>query len=174
MRHKMKLALTLMMIAVVIGISYAAIKYTVTIPNDVTIRGYKIQLWRLDSGAEVTSISWGDLDLGTSKDSDTVLGLPTATHKLAIKNIGDYAAYVGWQIDPLTPLPDGVTMTGQHANMETEGYQQTWNENVFTFSVPAGQVSPWRIRWTLTISQDAEMGSYNFNILLLAADSSTG
>ena len=173
MQHK-KVALACLLIAVIIGVSYGAIQYMTPIQNDVTIKGYEIKLWRLDTDVEVTSISWGTLNIGQEKNTDTVLGLPTATHKLAIKNTGNYVAYVGWQIDPETPLPTGVTMTGQHANIETEAYQQTWNENVFTFSVLAGSVSTWRIRWTLSVSEGVTKGDYNFNILLLAADTNTG
>lgn len=165
----------LFLLSIVVGTSiYCAVKYSVTIPNDVSIKGYEIKLWRLDSDTEVTAISWGDMDIGSSKDSDVALGLPTATHKLAIKNTGDYVAYVGWQIDPNTPLPTGLTLTGQHANMETEPYQQTWNENTFTFQVSAGQVSQWRIRWTLNVGAETVAGDFTFNILLLVADSSTG
>jgi len=173
MKNK-KLALTSILIALIVGLSYGAIQYSLPIPNDVTIQGMEIKLWRLDSNTEVTSISWGAMSTGSSKDTDTALGLPTATHKLAFKNTGDYVAYVGWQIDPTTPLPAGVTMTGQHANMETEPYQQTWNENTFTFYVPAGTISTWRIRWTLNVGADAVKGNFTFNILLLGADSNTG
>ena len=173
MNHK-KVALACVLILLMFGVTYGAIRYTQVIPNNVTVKGMAIQLWRLDSGAEVTSISWGEMDGGSSKDSDVALELPTTTHKLAIKNRGDYNAYIGWRIDPETPLPTGVTLTGQHANMETEPYQQTWNENTFTFSVPAGSISQWRIRWTLSVSADAVIGDHSFNILLLGADSNTG
>jgi hypothetical protein len=139
-----------------------------------TIKGYEIRLWRTDSATEVLTISWGEVDTDTSKTSDDALGLPLSTRKLAINNLGDYPAYVGWQIDPATPLPAGVTITGQHANMETEPYQQTWDENTFTFLVSAKSVSLWRVRWTLTIGSDVDRGDCNFNILLLAASSSTG
>jgi len=174
MNRKLKVALASTLILIMASVTYAAIKYTSTIQNSMTIKGYEIKLWRTDSASEVLTIAWGSMDLSTTKTSDDALGLPTSTHKLAISNTGDYLAYVGWQIDPATPLPAGVAITGQHANMETEPYQQTWGQNTFTFSVPAGSVSVWRIRWTLNIGSDVARGACNFNILLLAASSSSG
>lgn len=173
MNHK-KVALAVLLITVIIGVSYGAIQYTRVIETDGTVKGHEICAWRLDSGIEVTSISWGTLGIGQSKDSDVALGLPTTTHKLAIKNTGDYGTYVGWQIDPMTPLPTGVTLMGHHANMETEPYQPTWGENVFTFQVPPHSISNWRIRWTLSVGAGAVLGDFTVNILLLGADSSSG
>jgi hypothetical protein len=172
--YRFKVAFAATLIAIMIGATYAVIKYTSTITNSMTIKGYEIKLWRTDNAAEVLTISWGEVDTDTSKTSDDALGLPTSVHKLAIQNLGDYETYVGWQIDPATPLPAGVTITGHHANMETEPYQQTWGESTFTFLVPAKSVSLWRVRWTLTIGSDVDRGDCNFNILLLAANSPTG
>jgi hypothetical protein len=174
MNNKLKIALAAALIAIIIGTTYAVIKYTSTVTNSVTIKGYGIKLWRLDSDTEVLTINWTQLDLGTLKTSDDALGLPLSSHKLAIKNPGNYIAYIGWQIDPTTPLPTGVTITGQHTNTETEPYQETWGPNVFTFFVPAESVSSWRIRWTLNVGPNATRGTYNFTILLLASDNSSG
>lgn len=174
MKTKTKAILCAALIAIMVGVTYAAIKYTATISNTMKIEGYQIKLWDVQADAEVTAINWGTFTIGQTKDSDTALGLPTATHKLAIKNTGDRVAYIGWQIDPTTPLPTGVTISGWHANTETEPYQQTWNENMFTYFVTTASVSSWRIKWTLTTGVDASKGDFTFNILLLAADSSTG
>lgn len=174
MNSKMKVALTSLLIAIIIGVTYGAIKYTTPIDNHVTIQGYGISLWRADSGVEVTSINWGTVAIDSSIDSDTALGLPTATHKLAIKNTGDYVAYCAWIVDPSTPLPAGLSLSGWHSNMETEPYQNTWDANIFTFSVSPGAVSTWRVRWVLNVGVNAIKGDFNFNILLLAADSATG
>lgn len=174
MNSKTKAISAAILIAMIISVTYAAVKYTSTLPNSVTIKGMEIKLWRFDSNIEVTSIGWGTMDTGSSKDSDLALGLPTAAHKLGFKNTGDYLAYIGWKIDPETPLPQGVTITGWHTNTEAEPYQNTWNANIFTFSVAAGGNTNWRVKWVLSVGADAPKGDYSFNILLLAADSSSG
>jgi len=174
LNRKLKILLASLLIATIITTVYAAVKFSSTLPNSVTVKGYEIKLWRFDTNVEATSISWGTMDIGSSKDSDIALELPTTAHKLGFKNTGDYLAYIGWKIDPTTPLPTGFSMTGWHTNTESEPYQQTWGQNTFTFSVAAGSYSNWRVRWVLSIDTTATKGTYSFSILLLAADSSSG
>jgi hypothetical protein len=149
------------------SLGYAVLKYTATVSNTAMIKGYQITLWRTDTNVAVTSITWGDLETGTSKDTETILGF---TQQLKIKNTGDYDCYAGWKLDPTTPLPQGVTLTA-------EGYKnggwQTWTQNDMSMFplITINGLTAYPVRWTLTVASDASRGSLTFNILLLATNS---
>jgi hypothetical protein len=160
------------------SLGYAVLKYTATVSNTAIIKSYQITLWRTDTNVAVTSIEWGDLETGSSKDTETAFNF---IQKLKIKNVGDYPIWAGWKLDPTTPLPQGVTLTAKH--IDVNGVWVEWTENTgFVGYVngadPNGAVAvggtSYSVQWILTIGADVSRGSLSFNILLLAANTSSG
>lgn len=152
--------------------AYAVIKYTTTISNTATIKGYEVTLWRTDTNEAVINIAWGDLDQGTSKTTEVVFGFE---YCLKVKNTGDYDSYIAWKLDESTPLPEGVTLTAQWTNQGDGTWSNEIPQNDFSAFglVSVGGLSK-PIRWTLTIGADVPRQSIDFTILLLSADTSTG
>jgi hypothetical protein len=179
MQKRLKMgAIAVLTVLLMTTLAYAVIKYTKTVQNTGTIKGYEISLWRLDTNAAVTSIPWGDLETNSSKNTETVFNF---TEKLVVKNTGDFAIWVGWKVDPTTPLPSGVTLTAKHKNIN--GAWVEWNENTgFVGYVndgdPNGTIvvggTSYPVQWILTLSANASRGALTFNIELLAANTTSG
>lgn len=150
----------------------AAIKYTATVTNQVTILGYELQLWRTDSSLQVTGINWGSLTQGISINTETLYGwgeyLPYAL-QLEVKNTGDYALKVSWNT---TGLPTGVTITCDYWNtanwVPLAQNTDLLGDDTHTMGSPIapGSFSD-PVRFTLNIASDAPRGTYgNFSIQL--------
>lgn len=151
-------------------VAYAVIKFTTTIPNTANIKGYEIILWRRDTNVPVTSIGWGDFETGTSKDTETIFSFQK---KLTIKSLSDYLCWAAWKVDPLTPLPNGVTLVAQY---EDGAGWITLPQNDFGLlsSMGPGEVNSKSLHWILTVPNDAPRGALAFNIQLLAANTVSG
>ena len=170
-RSSKVIAIALIM-ALMTTIAYAVIKYQEKITNTATIMGYEVKLWRTDTNAIVTSITWGSIDQGANKTSDEAFGF---TKKLTFKNVGDKKLWVAWKLN--STLPAGVTITAYMALGEGSSWlTSTWDQNVFSFVDPmdANVVGNNRIMWNLTIANGAPRGPITFDILLLAADTASG
>lgn len=164
-----KVSLLVLLSILVVGIAFGVLKYTEKITNNVTITGYELQLWRMDSNTRVITITWGTMDQGSNKTTDTALGF---TQKLAIKNTGDYALYAAWKLN--STLSNGATLTGQIA-ISGEGTAYTnWAQNDYYGSISPGSVSNYRIQWTLVIPDGTPRGPLTFDILLLAGETNQG
>lgn len=150
--------------------AYGVVRYTAYIQNPVaiTVKSFELQLWRVDTNAQVTSIPWGNIDTGTQKDSDQAFNFSA---QLVIKNVGGYWAYAAWQLNGT--LPANVTLIGQYCNA---GVYEAWNQSDFSVIskiAPNGGISG-PVKWFLTIPSGASAGTFNFTINLLGADSSSG
>jgi hypothetical protein len=158
--------------ALAISITYAVTKYTLNIPNTATIAGYEMKLWRVDTNAIVTSIAWGSVESPSVKTSDMVFSF---TEQLAIKNTGDYAYYVAWDLNATTPLPAGVTLQCACVDSVTH-VSNSWNKLSYSEfgSIPPNTVSVKRLNFVLTIASDVPRQPITFGIILLAADTSSG
>jgi len=154
------LLLAIVMILTSSVITYAAIKYTTWMSNAGRILGYEFTVFRSDTGQPVNVIPWGDLDQGTNRTTDEIFN-----GTLVVKNMGDKDLYFGWHVNSSTPLPSGVTLTcilGTSVDLPEDSY----------YFINAG--NSYAIRWTLIVSNSASRGSFAFDIVLLAADSSSG
>jgi len=153
--------------------AYAVLKYTGTVTNTATILGYQLSLWRTDSNVPITAIPWGSLETGTTKDTEQVFSL---TQQLKIKNVGDYACWIAWKIDPVTPLPNGITLSAHYYISGDAWYALP--QNMFSDSnwgqVLVNAYTAFPVRWTLTVPIDAPRGPLAFSIQLLAANTATG
>ena len=176
-----KAAILIVLAAVLVGSVAASIMYSRTITNTATIKAaWGISLWRMD-GAYVnpveliTSIAWGELDPGTTKNTNSLFGTC-----LKLKNDGNAEVHVAWQLDPTTPLPSGVSLTAWYSN--SGGTYWALAENDFAIitiqpgqcSGDAGYPNSGKIEFRLTIDQFAPPTAFGFNILLNAADSASG
>jgi hypothetical protein len=153
-------------ILLLVAVSYGILKYQESISNTVTITGYEIQMWRKDTNARVTTISWGSLDQGSNKTSDVALGF---TQKLTMKNVGDYAIRAAWKLN--STLPNGATLTAQYALSEGSPWDN-WPESDYgqLGSMSPGEVNSRRIQFTLIIPDGTPRGPLTFEILLLASN----
>jgi len=171
MKNK-KLAVAVMLLSILVAsiAAYAAIKYTATIPNTATIKGYKLALWNTLIDAPVPSIAWGSLDIGTTKDTEIIF---TSVRNIRIKDTGDYPVFVAWKLNDT--LPSGVTLTCDYWQGDSDGVWRPIPQNEFSLlpQISAGYCTE-PLRWTLTISADASPGSLAFDILLLAANTMSG
>jgi hypothetical protein len=151
--------------------AYAVIKWQEKITNTAMIMGYELALWRTDSNVEVTTIPWGNLETGTNKTTEQAFSF---TEKLKIKNVGDYACYIGWKLN--STLPNGITLTAEFFIIGDKWYnlpQNAFNASNFnTLKNPNDFTYP--VQWILTIPNDAPRGAINFDILLLAATTISG
>lgn len=165
-----KIALLSLLSILIVGIAFGVLKYQEKISNTVTITGYELQLWRVDTNTRVTSIAWGGINQGANKTSDAALGF---TQKLTIKNVGDYDLYAAWKLN--STLPNGATVTAQYASSEGSSWS-TWTENYFdqVGSLSPGEVNSRRIQFILNIPDGTPRGPVNFDILLLAGTTSSG
>lgn len=159
---RLKIVSIAAILAILLAVSaYAAIVYySANITNTGNITAYEAQLFRLDTGTQVTNIPWGNLAKGVSNNTDTIFGF---TQQLVIKNTGDYDQYVGWQLNGT--LPAGVTLTCQYwAPMNWFNLP----EDTYTLVSPGAHSYP--IRFVLTTASDAPRGAFNFNINIVASD----
>jgi len=83
-----------------------------------------------------------------------------------LHNTGDYDCYVGWKVSGETPLPEDVTLTAWGQGVSS------WEQNNFEKFLYADDW--WTVNWCLTIDGDAPRGLITFDILFLAADTSSG
>lgn len=163
--------------------AYAILKSQTPITNNALITGYGLELWNTHAPAtQKVTIEWNTLEQGSSKDTDTLYSI---TKELRVKNIGDYNCSVCWFIDPLTPLPTGVTLTAEYSKHDAglEPYLAwpasttfigfTTESTYVTGLIPVGGYSE-AIRFTLTISDTATRGAITFNIILQAATTLEG
>jgi hypothetical protein len=164
-----KLAFVALLSILVVGIAFGVLKYTEKITNNVTITGYELQLWRVDTNARVITISWGSLDQGLNKTSDEAFGF---TQKLAIKNTGDYALYGAWKLN--STLPNGATLTAQIATSGEGTSYIPWAQNDYYGAISPGGLSAFRIQWTLIIPDGTPRGPMTFDVLLLAGETNNG
>ena len=150
--------------------AYAVIKFTTTIPNTANIKGYEVILWRKDTNVAVTSIGWGDLETGSSIDTETIFSF---SKKLTIKSLSDFLCWAAWKIDPSTPLPNGITLVAEY---EAGAAWITLPQNEFGLlgSMSPGEVNNKGLHWILTVPNDAPRGALAFNIQLLAANTVSG
>jgi hypothetical protein len=178
-----KLSRTSLALLIIIGVlatAFATIYFSRTITNNATIKSsWGLSLWRMDAGyvnpvEMITSIAWGEIDPGTYVTTNQLFGTC-----LKLKNDGNTEIHVAWQLDPTTPLPSGVTLTAKYC------YGDGWwdlPENDFStitiakgsFSGDSGNPNSGRIEFKLTIDSFADPTAFSFNILLKAADTSTG
>jgi hypothetical protein len=164
-----KLALVAFLSILLVGVAFGILKYTEKITNTVTITGYELQLWRDDTNAQVTTITWGSLDQGLNKTSDEAFGF---TKKLAVKNTGDYALYAAWKLN--STLPNGATVTGQIATSGEGSAWENWTQNNYYGAISPSALSTFRIQWTLIIPDGTPRGPITFDILLLAGTTNNG
>ncbi len=148
----------------------AVIKYSGTISNTATIKGYEVSLWRIDSNAKVTAITWGDIETGTAKTTEQVFGF---TEKLEIKNTGDFPiSFLEWKVNGT--LPSGITVTAQYKN---SGWT-TWAENTPDDTIARGGMAVGEyslvIQFDLAVANGASRGPIIFDILLLAPTTISG
>jgi hypothetical protein len=165
-----KISLLCLLSILVVGIAFGILKYTEKISNTVTITGFELQLWRVDTNARVTSIDWSGIDQGANKTSDAALGF---VKKLSIKNVGDYEFTTAWKLN--SSLPNGSTLTAEYAQSEGDPWL-TWTENTYDligFTQP-GTVNGKRIQFILTIPDGTPRGLVDFDILLLAGTTYSG
>jgi hypothetical protein len=165
-----KIALLSLLSILIVGIAFGVLKYQEKITNTVTVTGYELQLWRVDTNARVTSIAWGGIDQGLNKTSDTAFGF---TQKLTIKNVGDYEFWAAWKLN--STLPNGATVTAQFASSEGSPWS-TWTENTYDSlsSMSPGEVNSRRIQFILNIPDGTPRGPVDFDILVLAGSTSSG
>lgn len=147
-------------------VAYAVIKFTTTIPNTANIKGYEIILWRRDTNIAVNSIAWGNLETGTSKDTETIFSF---SKKLTVKSLSDYVCWAAWKVDPTTPLPNGVTLVAEY-DIGGGWFALPQNDFSLIANISPGEVSDRNLHWILTVPNDAPRGSLAFNIQLLAAN----
>lgn len=172
MNRKLKLvfATTLLISLLMVASVYAVWKYTATVTNTVNVTGYQVSLWRTDTNAAVTSISWGNINMGASNNTEQVFGV---TEKLAIKNTGDIIEYVAWNVSGIMPLGFSVT-----AEFKPDSTWHSWAQNDFGSTI--GTINPGEIRggyvfrFTLTVTDNATRGPATFTINLLAATTASG
>lgn len=163
-----KIVLVALLAVLMSSIAYSIIKYTTTITNTASIIGYEIKLWRSDTGIAVESISWGNLDKNSAKDTEQVFNF---SQQLKLKNTGDYITCVSWKLDPATPLPANVTLTAAFEN----GGWNIWNPLVTDAlgPIPIGSFYDYPVNFILTIG-DAARGPVNFGIILSAQSTGAG
>jgi hypothetical protein len=162
MQRNVKIGVIVLLSLLAGGVAYSVIKYTGTIQTTVNIKGYEIALWRTDTGAAVMTIDWGDLDAGTSETTEEVFAF---TEKLTLKNVGDYACYMTWKIDPSYEWAREL-LTCEFK----DGTWQSFPENTFPMSSPIDVGGLWLpIRWTFTVPENYARGPTGFNILLVAS-----
>ena len=158
----------------ILGASFAAyslVKYTSQVTNTATVKGYEMVLWRTDGTPQaVTAIAWGDLETGTNKTTEQVLGF---TQQLFLKNRGDFILYPAWNLSALTPLPNNITLTCEYFASGTWKSLPQNDYNQFAWIPVNGLTAP--IRFVLTVPLDAPRGIIPpFIINLLAADTGSG
>ena len=170
MQKMKKLALVALLSILVVGIAFGVLKYTEKITNTVTITGFELQLWRVDTNARVITITWGSIDQGSNKTSDAAFGF---TQKLTIKNVGDYEFYAGWKLN--SSMINGATVTAQYALSEGSAWS-TWTENDFSSLslMSPGEVNSRRIQFILNIPDGTPRGPITFDVLLLAGTTGSG
>lgn len=173
MRKSIKLASIGVIFAVLLAVSaYATIVYySANIPMSGNITAYESQLFRLDTNTQVSAIAWGNLAKGASVNTDSLFGF---SQKLVIKNTGDYAQWMGWQLN--STLPTGVTLTAQYYtdawyDLPQDSYN--WNQPYAGANgIDAGSQTP-PLRFVLSVASNAPRGAFTFNIVLVASDTQT-
>jgi hypothetical protein len=169
-----------LLIATCLTTAFATVYFTRTITNTATIKAaWGISLWRTDASyvnpiEMITAIGWGELDPGIEFTTNQLYGTC-----LKLKNDGNAEVHVAWQLDPATPLPSGITLTARYC---TGANWMALAQNDFSYiAIPKGVLSgdvgdpnSGRIEWKLSIDQYADPGAFAFNILLKAADSTSG
>jgi hypothetical protein len=169
MNKALKIGGILLLSVLLTGIVYSVLQYTATVINTAYVKGYELTLWRKDMEVAVSSFEWGDLDKGSSKSTEDVLGV---AGQLYIKNTGDYDLYFAWELDPSTPLPLGITLTAKY------GGSAIWPPNNYNcFESPVihpGGLDVYPVQFVLSIGSDAVRGPVTFNILLHAGTTSAG
>jgi len=181
LRKISKTTTILLLIIGVLATAFATVYYTRTITNQATIKAaWGISLWRTDASYQnpvemITAINWGELDPGTEFTTNQLYGTC-----LKLKNDGNTEVWVAWQLDPTTPLPSGVTLTARYCYGGSDWMDLLQNSfadihiNKGAFSGVSSDPNAGRIEWKLSIDLYADPGAFAFNILLKAADSSSG
>jgi hypothetical protein len=172
MNRKPKILLfSTVLIAVAVGTAFAAIHYTQTIPSSGNVLpSWFITLWRTDTSQAVLSLNFSDIQPGTSKSTADIF----AGDVLRIKNLHcTLPCYCAWELDPLTPLPYGITLSA--LDESSPGVWTDWTQNYYgSIYILPNSLSDRRIEFLLTSNSTATVGPFSFNILLHAADSGTG
>jgi hypothetical protein len=171
MQKAVKIAAILLLSLMTVSLTaYAAIRFTLPISNTANIMGYEIQLWDTQNSTAITSFNWGDLSVGSTVDTDQLLG--GYTRPLVIRNLDAYYIFVGWNCT--NTLPSGVTLTAQYYN-SGYGEYQSWPQNTYNL-IP--QLNPTSnsvpIKFILTVSASATNGPFSFTINVLAAETNVG
>lgn len=168
---KKSIVVAVLLTALVATMVFAAIRYTAIIDNTANVKGYKIALWNTLTNQPIDAIPWGDLDLNIPKDTDMVF---TTVHQIRVKNVGSYACFVAWKMNDT--LPSGVTLSCEYRVGDSEGTWKPYPQNEYSLisQISIGAYSDAAVRWTLLAGSGATMGSFDFKIYLLAADSMGG
>jgi hypothetical protein len=169
-RKKLSLVVLLTILAASF-VAYAAIKYTGTVTNTANIKGYKIALWNTLTNTPIDAIPWGDLDLNIVKTTETIFA---SIHQIKMKNVGNYQCFAAWKMNDT--LPSGVTLLCDYWQGDSEGNWVPLPQNDYSSMgaiIPNG-FNLYGLRWSLNAATGAAMGSFNFTIYLLGADSASG
>jgi len=179
MKRGSLLALISLTILVTSIAGYAAVMWTSpNITNSGNVLGYEIQLYRLDTAAQVTNIPWGNVIQGSTTMTEAIFSF---TQKLVMKNTGDYREWLAWHVNGT--LPSGITVTAAYmynsawTNLPPDYYtsMNVWNIDPVDYAsgIAPGHISP-PIEFTLTVDANAPRGAFSFNIVLLGASTASG
>jgi len=168
---KKSIVVAMLLTVLAVSLVFAAIRYTGIIDNTANVKGYKVALWNTLTDTEITSIPWGDLDLNNPKTTDDIF---ITVHQIRVKNVGSYACFVAWKMNDT--LPSGVTLTCEYRVGDSEGTWQPYAQNEYSAiaQISIGAYSNAAVKWTLLAGSGATMGSFDFKIYLLAADTMGG
>lgn len=174
MQKTAKITFVLLLAISIVSVSFAAIQYVHYVENTasiIAVYGIKLVQDIEPYDIEVASIGWGNLLPAASKSSIEVFGV-----KFRLKNADNMEIWASWNINPETPLPEGVTVTAWRWDSPTHSYQ--WFEG-FDFSkdpphILSGTIHPEGIEFRITVESGTIQQDFGFTININAHDTFEG